>query len=39
VISAVADGVRVTDLESRHGTFVNGERIDAPAAPAVGRRR
>jgi two-component system response regulator AtoC len=30
VISALADGVRVTDLDSRHGTFVNGERIARP---------
>ncbi|MBL8620968.1 MAG: sigma 54-interacting transcriptional regulator [Myxococcales bacterium] len=30
VITAVADGVRVTDLDSRHGTFVNGERVARP---------
>jgi len=30
VITAVGDGVRVTDLESRHGTFVNGERVTRP---------
>ncbi len=30
VITAVADGVRVTDLASRHGTFVNGERVVRP---------
>ena len=30
VITAVADGVRVTDLNSRHGTFVNGERVTRP---------
>ncbi len=30
VITAVGDGVRVTDLDSRHGTFVNGERVARP---------
>ena len=30
VITAIADGVRVTDLDSRHGTIVNGERLTRP---------
>ncbi len=29
-IAVAPDGVRVTDLDSRHGTFVNGERIARP---------
>ncbi len=30
VIAAIGDGVRVTDLDSRHGTVVNGERLTRP---------
>ena len=33
------DGVWVEDVGSTNGTFVNGARIDAPAAARAGRRR
>jgi pSer/pThr/pTyr-binding forkhead associated (FHA) protein len=35
-ISPGGDGVTVEDLGSRHGTFLNGARIDAPTEAAAG---
>src|SRR5829696_579995 len=40
-LSLIAGGVKVTDLGSANGTFVNGEKItgDPPAQPSSARSR
>ncbi len=36
IVEAAGDGLRIRDLGSRHGTFVNGRRIDGEAPVAEG---